>query len=74
MSDTTETPTSNADEAESLGTAPSESSATQTPPDEDLGQAMSRMSDYELVQVGLVAMALLHQRCEAAQDGSGQQA
>lgn len=33
---------------------------------------MTRMSDFELVQVGLVAMAILHQRAEEAQSGSGQ--
>lgn len=73
MSDTTETPTSSADEAESLGTAPSESSATQTPPDEeDLSTAMTRMSDFELVQVALVALAILHKRAAGVEDGSGQ--
>jgi len=73
LSDTTETPTSSADEAESLGTAPSESSATQTPPaEEDLSTAMTRMSDFELVQVALVALAILHKRAAGVEDGPGQ--
>lgn len=35
---------------------------------------MAGMSDFELVQVGLVAMAILHKRAEEMQGGSGQQA
>ena len=72
----TETPTSNVDEVESQATAPSETSATKTQPDEeqtplDLGAIMADMSDYELVQVGLVALAILHKRADPNVDGSG---
>jgi hypothetical protein len=34
----------------------------------DLTQTMAKMTDFELVQVGLVAMALLHQRAVDIQD------
>lgn len=34
-----------------------------------MAATMSRMTDYELVQVGLVALALLHQRADAAPVG-----
>lgn len=44
---------------------PSEKSAEQTPPDDtNMATALVRMTDYELVQVGLVALAILHQRAE----------
>ena len=59
-------PISSVDEEESQDTAPSEKSAKQTPPvDGDMGAIMAGMTDYELVQVGLVALALLHQRADA---------
>jgi len=66
----TKTPTSTADDPVSPATAHSETPAEQTPPDKlpDLGELMSTMTDHELVKVGLVAMAILHERA----DGSGQ--
>ena len=66
----TETPASTADEPENPDTAPTETSAQQTPHEEmpDLGALMQRMTDHELVKVGLVAMAILHERA----NGSGQ--
>jgi hypothetical protein len=36
----------------------------------DLTQTMARMTDFELVQVGLVAMALLHQRAIDSKDAN----
>ena len=32
---------------------------------------MANMTDFELVQVGLVALAILHKRAEGADNGSG---
>ena len=55
-------PTSNAAEAESPDTAPSEKSAEQTLPGDDLAAAMTLMSDFELMSVALVANAILHKR------------
>ena len=63
-------PTSNVVEEERQDSAPSETSAktdqpeTETPKEEapNLAEIMQGMSDYELVQVGLCVMALLHQR------------
>ena len=34
-----------------------------------MAATMARMTDYELVQVGLVALALLHQRTKANLEG-----
>ena len=60
--------TSNVAEVESADSAPSETSASQTPSDEEsLTEAMLRMTDYELVQVALVALAVLHNRAETAE-------
>jgi len=33
---------------------------------------MTRMSDFELVQVALVALAILHKRAAGVEDGPGQ--
>ena len=68
----TEKPTSNVDAVESPDTAPSEKSVGPTPPDDappSLTDAMKQMTDFQLVQVGLVALALLHQRAEERGDG-----
>ena len=68
----TKTHTSNVDEAADPVTAPSKQSAKQTPPATEtktkeeaapeLGAILTNMTDFELVQLSLVAMALLHKR------------
>ena len=68
----TETPTSSVEETENPDTAPSKESAEttqqeKTPP--NLAELMEGMSDFELVSVGLVAMAILHKRGTEEADG-----
>ena len=47
-----------------------ETPASQPDQEYNLTELLGEMSDFELVQVGLVVMALLHKRAEAA-NGSG---
>jgi hypothetical protein len=47
-----------------------EAPASQPEQEYNLTELLGEMSDFELVQVGLVVMALLHKRAEAA-NGSG---
>ena len=65
-------PTSNVAEEAKQDSAPSEASAKTDQPETEtteeapnLAEIMQNMSDYELVQVGLCVMALLHQRATA---------
>ena len=67
------TDTSSVDEEVGQDTAPSEKSASQTPPeitatgDEKLylTEEMDQLPDLDLVKIGLVAMAILHKRASA---------
>lgn len=57
----TETPISNADETENPDTAHSKAFAETTPP-ADLRAALETLSDFQLVEVALVANAVLYKR------------
>ena len=68
----TKTPNSSVAEPVNPATVPSNKSAKTTPqPESDVEEVnfadlLGQMGNYELIQIGLVVMALLHKRAEEA--------